>query len=169
MAAGSTYTPIATQTLGSAAASVTFSSIPGTYTDLVVVINNTSVSTNTAAIVCQVNGDTASNYSFTELYGDGTTAYSYRLTNSTVFSISTYNGGLSSTVPGTTIANFQNYSNTTTYKTFVSKSGAANTATAAVVGLWRSTAVINSITFSMQSTFTMGAGSTFTLYGIKAA
>jgi hypothetical protein len=58
MAAGNTYEAIATQTLGSAAASVTFSSIPGTYTDLVLVVAMEHVTTGTENIVMQFNGDT---------------------------------------------------------------------------------------------------------------
>jgi hypothetical protein len=80
MPAGNTYEAIATQTLGSAAASVTFSSIPGTYTDLVLVVAGT-LTTGTENIVMQFNGDTGSNYSVTSLLGDGSTASSFRSSN----------------------------------------------------------------------------------------
>ena len=168
MTAGSTYTPIATQTLGSAAASVTFSSIPSTYTDLVLVING-AVSVNTASIVGQVNGDTASNYSFTELYGSGSAAGSYRIANTTIFAASQYSLGISNTNPSTNILHFMNYANTTTYKTILLRSSDASNGTTATVNLWRSTAAINSITLKMQSTYTMNTGTVFSLYGIAAA
>jgi hypothetical protein len=61
VAAGNTYVAIAEQTLGTAAASVTFSSIPGTYTDLVLVLSVQDASGNTFAL--QFNGDTSTNYS----------------------------------------------------------------------------------------------------------
>ena len=61
-----TYEPIATNTLGSAASSVTFSSIPSTYTDLIVVMNYAN-STGLADVFFRFNGDTGSNYSDTIL------------------------------------------------------------------------------------------------------
>jgi len=65
----STYTPIATQTLGSATGTVTFTSISGSYTDLVLVITgNTNNPTNP---VLQFNGDTTTNYSHTYISGTG--------------------------------------------------------------------------------------------------
>jgi hypothetical protein len=83
----STYTPIATQTLGSAAASVTFSSIPQGYTDLILVINYaTSASTGNALL--RFNSDTGSNYSETALIGNGTTATSDRESSVTTIPIS---------------------------------------------------------------------------------
>ena len=58
----STYTPIATQTLGSAAASVTFSSIPQGYTDLVLVDNVKSASgAGDSELDVRFNGDSGSN------------------------------------------------------------------------------------------------------------
>ena len=75
MAAGSTYTPIATTTLGSAATSYTFTSIPSTYTDLVLV-GNLSSSSNTN-ISIRIYSDSGTNYSNTYLTGvNGTGASS---------------------------------------------------------------------------------------------
>ena len=75
MTSGPTYTPIATQTLGSSAASVTFSSIPGTYTDLMLIsFAQGQASGGDNRLVLQFNGDTATNYSSTYLIGNGTTA-----------------------------------------------------------------------------------------------
>jgi hypothetical protein len=64
-----TYTPIATTTLGTAAASVTFSSISGSYTDLVLIIAGVQSVADVPYI--QFNSDTATNYSRTQLSGDG--------------------------------------------------------------------------------------------------
>ena len=61
-----------------------------------------------------------------------------------------------------------NYSNTSTYKTVIGKDNAASIETDAYVGLWRSTAAINTIKISIGSS-TFIAGSTFTLYGISCA
>ena len=71
-----TYEPIATTTLGSAVNSFTFSSIPNTYTDLVlVVVVPTAASSGTFGL--RFNSDTASNYSHTTLSGNGSSAVSY--------------------------------------------------------------------------------------------
>lgn len=164
MAAGSTYTPIATQTLGSAAASVTFSSISGAYTDLVLVANG-STSANAAASI-KFNGDTASNYSRTYIYGDGSTAGSGRDasgggSSAKIFDFSTSNS--------TAIINIQNYSNSTTFKTSLSRASQSGVLTAAYVVLWKATpAAITSIDLT-TSTGTFSTGTTFTLYGIAAA
>jgi hypothetical protein len=167
----STYEKIATTTLGSAAASYTFSSIAGTYTDIVAVFAGTM----TAADYVQFqvgNGsvDTGSNYSNTALKGNGSTASSSRSSNSTnIFTPEPMN-----TNQGNLIINFQNYANTTTYKTTVMRTNVPLTdvgavgSTSATVGLWRSTSAINTIKFYTFAGQTFATGSTFTLYGIKA-
>jgi hypothetical protein len=161
----STYTPIATQTLGSAAASVTFSSIPSTYTDLVLIFNGgSSIAAN---IRMQVNSDTATNYSWTQLGGDGTGAASFRNSSDTSWLMNRY-AYLVNSLTSVFIFNFNNYSNTTTYKTVINRSNNAANGTDATVGLWRSTAAISTINFSLSGGNYI-VGSTFTLYGIKSA
>jgi hypothetical protein len=161
----STYTPIATQTLASAAASVTFSSIPQGYTDLVLVCTYFKSASNTLGI--QVNGDTTTKYSQTTLFGNGTTSYSLReSTSETWYPMD--GSSLSTSNPNMYIANFQNYSNTTTYKTMISTGGVASNASGADVALWRSTSAINSITINTRGFGNIDANSTFTLYGIQA-
>lgn len=159
-----TYEPIATTTLGSAASSVTFSSIAGTYTDLILVAvsANTSAATN---MTIQVNGDTGTNYSRTRINGSGTAASSSRNSNETRI----YNGDVGNpSVPSVNTIHFMNYSNTTTYKTVIGRYGEADIQTGAIVGLWRSTAAITSITVNSDSN-NFAIGSTFTLYGVKSA
>jgi len=156
----STYTPIATTTLGSAQASYTFSSIPSTYTDLIVVFSGIGTTTDFFSI--RLNGDTGSNYSLTDLYGTGSSANSFRQTNQTKISRN------ECVNQSNAIIQINNYANTTTYKTTLSRSNSASDAAFAVVGLWRSTAAINSITL-LHDGSTFAAGSTFTLYGIAAA
>lgn len=165
MAAGNTYVALATNTLGSAAASVTFSSISGAYTDLVLVCNSKLTTSNTQ-IRLQFNGDTASNYSTIILYGDGGSAGSVSTANATSANI----GGLADEF-GTTTIHLNNYSNSTTYKSAISRYsfvGPSYSEVGMKVCLWRSTSAITSIVvFPTTSTFT--AGSTFSLYGIAAA
>jgi hypothetical protein len=157
----STYEPIATQTLGSAAASVTFSSISSAYTDLVLICNfKLSVSNQTLNL--QFNSDTGTNYSNTSIYGEGTAAASSRSTSATSASAAYYGSDQTNT-----IHSIMNYSNATTYKTILSREN-TNTYVIARAQLWRSTSAITSMVISTTSG-TINSGSTFTLYGIKSA
>lgn len=165
MPAGSTYTPIATTTLGTATNQVTFSSIAGTYTDLIVVMNGQIASGGNDNILYQFNGDTGSNYSGTSLYGTGSAAASDRASNS----VSYIAGRVSSAANSTSIFQVQNYSNTTTNKTALSRANAPDALVMAFVGLWRSTAAITSIRLYTASSVNFNVGSTFTLYGIASA
>ena len=167
MAAGNTYESIATQTLGSATASVTFSSIPGTYTDLVLVANLKSV-TGTKDFVVQFNGDTGSNYSWTALSGGGSVAYSESVANGTKGYLE-YVAYIGTSLNANTITSFMNYSNTTTNKIYLSRGNNASYGTGAVTGLWRSTSAITSISVFFDSGGNIDVDSTFSLYGIKAA
>ena len=160
MPAGSTYTPLASTTLGSAVASYTFSSIPSTYTDLIVVINPNTASVDNMNI--RFNGDTGTNYSNTFLFGDGSTALSTRGTNRTTIA-GTASGGWE-----IVRWNVMNYSNTTTYKTVLNRMDDASVYVATNVGLWRSTAAINSITI-VAGTGNLPVGLMATLYGIASA
>ena len=169
MAAGSTYTPIATYTSGSAFSNYTFTSIPGTYTDLILVGNlgTTSGSANIALQVGNGSIDTGNNYSFTNINGDGSSAASSRVSNQAQIYID-YSAYATTTLTSTYFWHIQNYSNTTTYKTVLGRSNTASRGTNATVGLWRSTSAINQVKIDPQST-TFLANSTFTLYGIQAA
>ena len=160
----SAYEVISTQTLGSAAATVTMSSIPSTYTDLVLVIGNGGNSVGGENLYMRFNGDTASNYSNTRLVSGGGGIGSYRDSGSTVINV----GAIYTTAdPLTHMSHINNYSNSTTYTTVLCRNNTPSNV-AAHAGLWRSTAAITSITFSASGgNFTVG--STFTLYGIKAA
>ena len=163
-----TYEKIATTTLGSAAADVTFSSISGSYTDLVLVSSILGTTSTSYSPRVRVNSDTGSNYSSTYLYGTGSTASSGRTSGASFIYIGHITGYFTTGQPGTFITQFQNYSNTTTYKTILSRGNNTATDTSAIVGLWRSTSAINAINIQFQSGTNLQAGSTFTLYGIKA-
>jgi hypothetical protein len=161
-----TYEPIATTTLGSAQSSVTFSSISGSYTDLVL-ITNSATGVNDIDMYIQVNSDTATNYSWTRLSGNGSAAASSRGSNSSLgYRVGNMSG--SNVGQNNAIVQFLNYSNTTTNKTILSRSNNASLLVEAYVGLWRSTSAITSMDIKTQSG-NFSIGSTFTLYGIKAA
>lgn len=161
-----TYEAIATNTLGSAAASVTFSSIPSTYTDLILVMSPSVASL--VELKMRFNSDTGSNYSSTELTGTGTTAGSSRHSNQTSMYVN-YNAYAGNDFNSNFIAQIQNYSNSTTYKTALIRANNAGYGVDAIVGLWRSTAAITSITILNGASANFQSGSTFSLYGITAA
>lgn len=165
MAAGSTYTPIATYTAGSAQTSITFSSL-GSYTDIKIVAN---LQDSNQYGLLRFNSDSGSNYSRTWIYGDGSSAVSNRTSNAT----SAYWGATSS---GSEFLlnefNLMNYGNSTTNKTMLVRQTQASSGgqAGAYVYLWRSTSAITSISFiSATGAATIAAGSTITLYGIQAA
>ena len=167
MAAGSTYTPIATQTTTSSVASITFSAIPGTYTDLVLVYT-AALSTN-YDVYFRLNGDSNTNYSYTVLYSNaGSTYGSSRTVNQNRGSFDYYGAPTTTLGNNITIANFLNYSNSITYKTSLVRSN-STTGIDGIVGLWRSTSAINSITFYKHGGGNISAGTTLSLYGIAAA
>jgi len=158
----STMTPIATNTLVSATNSITFSSIPQVYTDLILIHSN--ISGTTQQLRLTFNGDSGSNYSTTELYGTGSTPGSGFGADETKINIGFFN----SSAVSNSIINFQNYRNTNAFKTLVGRYNNPANQIAAVVGLWRNTAAITSITIVAQ-TGNFAIDSSFTLYGIKAA
>jgi transglutaminase/protease-like cytokinesis protein 3 len=166
----STYEKIATTTLGSAQATVTFSSISGSYTDLVLIGNLGGSSTNQNCRI-QFNSDTGTNYSLTEIIGNGSVASSRRITNNS-YAYFSYDAAPSSSIEFNGIFQINNYSNTTTYKTYLSRANAAHSSsspgTSATVGLWRSTNAITRLDITMSSG-NLISGSTFTLYGIAKA
>jgi len=168
MAAGSTYSQITTTTLGSNQTTVTLSSIPQIYTNLYFVISASNTAGNDNYLL-YVNGDTATNYSATYLEADGSTAYSARWSNRA--NIPVARGASSTTGADQLNINFNQYNNTTTFKTVLARyslGGTTGARTSETVGLWRSTAAINSISI-ICSAGAIATGSTFTLYGIKGA
>ena len=162
-----TYKKIATTTLGSNAANITFSSISSAYTDLVIILNGAFTTAETIGV--QFNSDTGSNYSSTILAGNGSSASSGRNTNQTGLTVGT-NGYWTTSIIANSILNIQNYSNTTTNKTMLSRSNNTSVGLDAIVGLWRNTAAINAIKlYGFYSGHSFITGTTATLYGIKAA
>lgn len=159
-----TYEPIATNTLTSSTNTITFSSISGNYDDIVVA-GQWRDTTNGSSLKIRFNGDTGSNYSYTYLRGNGTSASSNRGSNLT----SAYGGEDVTTASSYSsfIMNLNGYSNATTYKTNTVRNNPPGTDTVAIVNLWRSTAVVTSITLYVDNNFAVGTS--FTIYGIKAA
>jgi len=169
MPAGPTYEKIATTTLGSASTPITFNSITSAYTDLrlVVVVTSTSSATN---VQVQFNSDTGTNYSSTYLNGNGTAAASGRNTSATNIQFTDVTA-TSTTVPQMYTLDIFSYAGST-FKTALGTSSQdynGSGSSASIVGLWRSTSAINSITIKTSGAPTFSTGTTATLYGILKA
>jgi hypothetical protein len=159
-----TYEPIATTTLGSAAATITFSTIPATYTDLRLVFVGTSTTSGGLGIRFNSNGF---NYSVTRLRGNGTAASSDRETSTTSLNV----GNISSSTPSLYTFDVFSYAGSTN-KTVLSESNNDLNGSGWVyrtVGLWSNTAAITSVSVLEILGYQLAAGSTATLYGIKNA
>jgi hypothetical protein len=165
-----TYEPIQTQTLGSNTTTVSFTSIPSTYTDLVLVCVPAAQDADFNAMIMRFNSDSSALYSYTFLRGNGTSATSSRSSGDTRIYISEF--ALSNVVGDQNIiVQIQNYANTSTNKTLLARSNRASSSLEATVGLYRSTSAISRIDLetSAGATNQIKSGSTFTLYGIKSA
>jgi hypothetical protein len=165
-----TYDPISTTTLPSAVNTVTISSIPQTYTDLVLVISNLRDSAGGSSVVAyRYNGDTASNYSTTYMgtSGAGGLFSGYRTADTGIWF-----GGMYSN-RGMFKLDVMNYSNTTTFKTSLSRQSFVGTAYEPVgmySGTWRSTSAVTSITiYSIDISPLLDANTVISLYGIKSS
>jgi hypothetical protein len=153
-----TYEPIATTTAGSAVTSVTFSSIPSTYTDLVCVFHGATSAGVGGGL--RFNSDTGNNYGYVRVYGDGA-ANTDSASNSNHLPVS-----IIGTTTSMFIAHVFNYKNTNLHKYAIGRSSwAQGTYVAGNLGEWRDTSAITSVTF-MNATYS--TNSVFTIYGIKA-
>jgi len=160
-----TYTPLANITLGSTAATVTFSSIPATYRDLVIVMNVISSTTAQVGPRIRFNSDSGSNYNHVRMLGTGSAAQSGSQSAATIGLI-TGSVTYTSARRFTALANIMDYAQTNKHKTWLTRGDdPGQEGTEANAGRWASTAAITSIQLS-QSANSFGIGSAFALYGI---
>lgn len=162
-----TYVKIANQTLTSGNPTITFSSIPSTYTDLVLIGSLQTASSG--AVRIRFNGDTGNNY---EIMYQSTTSTGGAIQGSYDTAV---NGGYLSWHAGSAsvswcglVFHLFNYSNSSTYKPGINRFGGKNEASFHVHN-WKSTSAINQIDIINSSGVNFIAGSILTLYGIKAA
>lgn len=161
----STEVAIATTTLGSANTTITFSSIPSTYTDLRIVFVDNGLSTADRPVL-QFNGDTGANYSVTRMTGTGSAAGSTRNTSDN--QIRFQNSNLESTYPSLLTVDIFSYT-ASVNKTCLGMQSDDGNGTGNIfvgVGLWRSTSTINQILIKTISGNNFATGTTATLYGI---
>jgi hypothetical protein len=158
----STYTPLATVTLGSSASSVTISSIPATYRDLILVTNGTSTSSG-GNMTVRLNNDSASNYSEVFMYGTGSSVLSGTLTPA-FFEFGAYG----TTTPSISVVQIMDYSATDKHKTVIARTDAPANYPIAYAARWANTVAVTSVVFSLTNSVSYATGTTFNLYGVIA-
>lgn len=164
------YESIATIAGDGSSATITFSSIPSTYTSLQLRAN---ILTDTAGktLLWRLNADTGTNYTAHSLYGSGAAAGA---NNSTIVTSSDFFNqvtGTGTTQPTAVILDLHDYASTTKYKTVRSIAGVDKNGSGEIdlnSGLWLSTAAVTSLTIRMSSGY-FTTSSIFSLYGIKGA
>jgi hypothetical protein len=171
-----TYTLISSVTVGSGgAADITLSSIPSTYTDLVLLISSRSTQTGTApdGLGFQLNSDTGANYNQRQLYGDGSVTGSTSNTGLTFGYVGPVNGASSTANVFTSSTLYIPNYTSSNYKTISVDSVTENNTTGANAGLrvniWNSTSAITSIKLFDFVTGNLVQYSTAYLYGISNA
>lgn len=168
--ATNTYVALDQTTISSATPSITFNSIPDTYTDLVVICYFSASSSNVVTPSLRFNGDTTSAYSSTSVYGTGSTTTSVR-NATTMMYLGDYAAGITTHAPDPYILHINSYRNTSTYKSVLCRYNQINSSNAEVgitAGLWRNQNAISSITILSNGGQNYAVGSTFALYGIRA-
>jgi hypothetical protein len=167
------YESIATVTLGSSQASITFSSIPATYKHLQIrCLAKTDRAETDDVILMQFNSDTAANYSWHTLRGNGSVAAAAATANASNISIqygASGDSGATNIFAGSVI-DIIDYENTNKYKTVKTLNGVDLNGEGWIYfasGNWRSTSAISSIVLSRQYGSNFKQYSSFALYGIK--
>jgi len=160
------FDSIQTVTVGSGgSATVTFTSIPATYTHLQLRIMLPTIADEPAM---RFNSDSASNYSRHGLFGTGSSsAQVYGVANETYDGLSA-----ASSQPNVMITDILDYANTNKYKISRTLSGFDQNGSGTVAfrsGLWRNTNAITTITLSVIDSSNFPQYSSFALYGIKGA
>ena len=172
--AGGDYESIATVTLGSAASTITFSSIPSTYKHIQIrgVARSAGSDASYQHIAIQLNSDTGSNYWSHGLYGTGSSALTHADGSAvtkmlsaniptTTQTASTFNG---------TVIDILDYANTNKNTTVRALGGFDSNGGGALglySGLWSNTAAVSTVTLSVYQGSNFAANSSFALYGIK--
>lgn len=166
-----TYTPIATSTLNAASNTIEFSSISGSYTDLIIVgsLRMDNVSSGAQNTLFRFNDDTGNNYSSTYMLGDGSSPSSSATGSMSSLLVSSV-GSDSANRYSSEIWHINNYSNSTTFKTVLTRHNVPfGNQVQTWIGLWRSTSPITKISIIGGGGSNFAANSKVTLYGILAA
>lgn len=162
-----TFTLIASSTVGAGgASSIDFTSIPSTYTDLVLKVSGRSTTTDEYASI-GFNGSTAS-FSGRYLYGNGSTTASGTL----VPIVYTCSSGSTASTFGNGEVYIPNYAGSANKSMSIDSTTENNGTTVSMIlqaGLWSNTAAINRVTLTHSGTGLFAQNSTAYLYGVKNA
>jgi hypothetical protein len=172
------FESIATATGTGSSGTITFSSIPATYTSLQIrwiARDNNGGSTGASQLLVSFNSDTTStNYRSHSLYGNGASAFAASVGNRAGVWLDGGTVGSSSLAStfAVGILDIHDYANTSKNKTTRSFHGEDGNGSSSYQiflqsGLWMSTSAITSITVTSNNNFT--TTSQFSLYGIKGA
>jgi hypothetical protein len=160
-----TYTALATVTLGGSDASITFTSIPATYRDLILVINGST--TGNADYGLRFNGDSGTNYSFVYMGGNGSATASGTNSGETQVVLDAY--FWRSSEISTQITQIMDYSATDKHKTVLSRNNVAGGGVDAFANRWANTAAITSVEVRVSTGGQFFAtATTLSLYGVIA-
>lgn len=169
-----TYEPISSTTLGGDTSGLIFDNIPQTYTDLVVVFNG-GITNNFWSLVARFNNVSGTSYSAQYMTGNGVSnKLAGNRANEPFMILGGFeNGWPSNNLLGISVFHIMNYSDTNMFKTVLVREGRGTSTIGASVNVFRSTNAITSIylysSASGGTTTNLYAGSTISLYGIKAA
>lgn len=162
------YESIATANGTGSSTTITFSSIPSTYTHLQ--IRGIAFDGGANNVYIRANSDTGSNYARHRLLGQGVSVTSNGLATQTQIDSGMY-GGYTTNIMSVWTIDLLDYASTTKYKTFRGLAGYDQNGTGAIdvfSGLWQSTSAVTSISI-IDSASNFNTQTTFALYGIKAA
>ena len=165
----SAYTALANVTLGSSAATVTFSSISQAYRDLVLVISGTKTTSSGDFVNVEINANTtAANYSQIAMEGNGSSTWSGSASGSYAFVTNGLNNPtFSNSQVANTVFQFMDYSATDKHKTVLVRGNKADAAVTAVANRFASTSAITQLKVMLYAD-SFATGSTFALYGVSA-
>lgn len=151
-----TYTPLANITLGSSASSVTFSSIPNTFRDLVLIVSPVRGANGNTQI--RFNGSDSTLYTQVRMFGDSN-GFGGDSDSLTYIDLGTSASGYSS------ITQIMDYSTTDKHKSVLSRQNLPTAYTLGLTGRWANTQAITTVqVFTIADNF--ASGSSFALYGI---
>jgi hypothetical protein len=137
---------------------VTFSSIPATYKDLIVVVAGTSTS-GVAETVIRFNSDSTNTYTRVTMFGTGSTTGSFAGSATGIGFIDAL------TTQGMSIGHIMDYSQTDKHKTVLIRRNFPADNVAATAARWPNTAAITTVSLTAVSS-SLASGTTLSLYGV---
>lgn len=152
------YVALATITLTSTTSSVTFSSIPNTFRDLVLIVNSTSSTGAEGYSFLRFNNDSGANYGRVEMVGSAASSSSGIFSNLIPI---TYRG-----TPTNQVIQIMDYAQTNKHKTVIYRNNQSDSVVVAGAGRWANTAAITTVA-AVSFSLAFASGSTLSLYGIS--